>query len=297
MDILEYLEHYLNHYHLPYVNRKRCGRPPKLSFKNKLSWIIRIVKLGLAWRDLKDFLPYLHFTTIYKFFSKLKDQNFFENAYNHLILQMFMDDSLKLKILSLDTTNINVGPCSTDRGRKGSKISAVTDELGTVLSFCFAPGNESDSFIGIHNLKNIPVPIYEPKLLVDKGYFGKPFELAVQKLGNQIQVICPHKHWEKNRVIKRNPKCKTIKYKPIKRETICVNGICQDFSIIKAKKQFTTFYDANNELLKKRHVVENAILYLKSYKRIPRRYDKSMESFKSCCYIAELNILYPKYMK
>ena len=85
------------------------------------------------------------YKTIFHYFSKWSKARLFEDAFYELAGRIqceraIVDTSFVKNVGGQDV----VGRNPTDRGRKATKVSMLTNEIGTPLTLCFHRGNKSD---------------------------------------------------------------------------------------------------------------------------------------------------------
>jgi transposase len=145
----------------------------------------------------------------------------------------------------------------------GTKLSVIVDRAGTPLAVSVAPGNNHDGALGFLTLTNIykPPPILrgilldeaktaEPLLLADKGYDSFRFREFVQDHG--LQPLIPAR------------RC------------------------IPAEQATVELYTENPALQKKHYVAERTLGWLKGFRRLRYRVDRTAASFHAFVYLAVL---------
>ncbi len=144
------------------------GRYRKLSYEYILDRIIFVLVTGCQWTKLE--VENGSWKTVYHYFSVWSKANLFEYAYQD-ILSVYSKTRGLSEELIVDTSFIKnvfgrncVGPSPFDRGRKATKVSAVTDKYGTPLVFTFHKGNRNDSKTLYHTLRNCKQPLSGRKL-------------------------------------------------------------------------------------------------------------------------------------
>ena len=167
----------LNHIKKLHYKVVPCGRSRKLSFDYIIDRIFHLLTTGCQWTKLE-----VHngsWKTIYYYFSLWSDNNLFEMAYSDVLKvylkvkgfseELIVDTSFIKNVFGRDCT----GASPFDRGRKATKVSAVTDKSGVPLAFTFHKGNRNDSrtlFHTLNNCKNKAGKLDNKKLYADKIY-------------------------------------------------------------------------------------------------------------------------------
>ena len=133
------------------VNRicplQRRGRPRLLQFNDAFDSLLRVVRTGMQWRELKpDSVSHI---TVFKWTHLWMREGVFKTAYTRL-LRLYQRDK-RPKYYCIDSSYVKnvygrdcTGRNPTDRGRRATKLSAVVDDLGIPVSLLAAPGNVSD---------------------------------------------------------------------------------------------------------------------------------------------------------
>jgi len=213
------------------------GRPIK-NLQLIVSAILYKLKTGCQWSML-IVLPY-SWKSVYHHFNKWTKLKlfikFWKTELNNYQTHSCNKYNVNLKELSVDTTkikNVNgsdkLGTNSTDRGRRGNKISTVVDKRGITLSYNIEPANLNDITILPKTLTQVFLKKNGmTKLFADKAYRSKnETEKAALKKYN---LIAP---------IKRNEK-DYVKTSPITDKRYIVEA---SYSWIKNYKQLILRYD------------------------------------------------------
>ena len=159
------------------ASRTRCpqGRRPKLTTAYILDRIFFVCSTGCQWSRLP--VENSSYKTVYHYFSKWSKARVFEDAF----YEMVRARPTKNTTLIADTSFVKnvhgtqvLGRNPTDRGRKATKVSLLTDKQGTPLCTVFHKANKNDCCTLRHLLstaarKTNIVGRYK-ELLADKGY-------------------------------------------------------------------------------------------------------------------------------
>jgi transposase len=145
----------------------------------------------------------------------------------------------------------------------GTKLSLLVDRAGTPIAVSVAPGNYHDGALGFLTLSNIytPPPILHgilpdlaktsaPALLADKGYDSRRFRQFVHDYG----------------------------FRPLIPTRRC----------IPAEQAVGELYAEDPALQRKRYVVERTLGWLKGFRRLRYRVDRTAASFHAFVYLAVL---------
>ena len=150
------------------------GRPVRLTFDEAYENILRVVRTGMQWRQLRP--ATVSHITVFKTMHKWIEADLFRAAYQRL-LRLYrrqrrpryccVDSSFVKNIYGSDC----VGRNPTDRGRMATKVSATVDDLGVPYSLLFTPANQSDMRLLQPTLAAVMAnPPPGTPLYADKGY-------------------------------------------------------------------------------------------------------------------------------
>lgn len=149
------------------------GRP---SYGNRelLPGILKVLRSGMRWRDLDDprcASGVTHWRRL-RFWGKHFG---LKNTWNVILQQLHHGHRLDLQIASIDGSLVQSFNFDETTGysgkykKTGTKVSLMTDFLGTPLNVVFASGNKHDVPFALPTITNNSVG--KPKLiLADKGY-------------------------------------------------------------------------------------------------------------------------------
>ena len=131
--------------------RHHTGRPRKYDDVELIDQIFKVLYTGMQWNQLTSDGSY---KTINNIFHKWNRRGIFKMAYDKFIriyTRNRRNSRHKIKKHIIDTTFVKniygrdcVGRNPTDRGRKATKMSVITDEYGVTLAVKMFPGNRSD---------------------------------------------------------------------------------------------------------------------------------------------------------
>lgn len=221
-----------------------------------LPGILKVLRSGCRWRDLdipESGLP--SGVTHWRRLRFWQEKASLKPAWSWLLNLL-----AKIKQISLDIVKLDGGLipsfCFTSgvgfsghHKRNGVKLSAVVDQEGLPLGIQLASGNVHDIPLALPTLDSIKVgKRTRPKLvLADKGYDSPQIRKGLRKRG--IKANIPERQYQKRRKKGRPPK-----------------------------------YDP--ELGKSRFVVERTNGWLKSFRRIHFRFDRTMVMFEAWVLLA-----------
>lgn len=178
-----------------------------------------------------------------------------------------LEDKLNLELISLDGSLIPSYEFKEKTGYSGkhhttgTKISSLVDHNGLPLALTLTSGERNDMKLAEFTLKNTHISIRgnlgeeKSTLLADKGYDSKPFKYFLWS--NGIKANIPEREFKR-----KYPR----RYPPINSE-----------------------YDP--KLGKERFVVERTNAWVKSFKRLKFRFDRSAISFEAFLYLGIMVIL------
>lgn len=152
------------------------GRKRKMNSAQVLDRILYICRTGCQWSQLP--VEGVSYKTVYHYFALWSKARLFENVFYTLANAV---SSTGQGTLVLDTSFVKnvhgsdvLGPNPTDRGRKASKLSLLTDSRGTPLCAVLHKANKNDALTLKHTLETFKrkVSCHDnfSSLLADKGY-------------------------------------------------------------------------------------------------------------------------------
>lgn len=245
------------------------GRRPYTNLE-LLSGILFILRSGSRWRDLDRFRRFKDDPSGITHWRRLRywrSSPAFRRLWDYLLKGLSLKDKLDLSLISLDGSLIPSYEFREKTGysgkhhQTGTKISSLVDHNGLPLALTLASGQRNDMYLAEFTLEHTHISVSGSKgdgkttLLADRGYDSKPF-----------------KHFLWGRGIKAN-----IKERQFKR---------------KHKRSYTPInsnYDP--KVGKQRFVVERTNAWIKSFKRLKFRFDRSALSFEAFLYLGVMVIL------
>jgi len=252
---------------LPEPPQAATGRP-HYSNRDLLPGILRVLRSGCRWRDLdRPGFPsgVTHWRRLRYWHRRRGYRRVWHTLLNFLIQSKRLDRSL----VSLDGTLIPSQEFTEQTGYSGkhravgTKLSLLVDRAGTPLAARLAPGNYHDGPLGVLTLANIYTPpailrdilpdaakTADPTLLADKGYDSLRFRQFVQEHGSR----------------------------PLIPTRAC----------IPAEQATGELYAEDAVLQRKRYVVERTLSWLKGFRRLRYRVDRTAASFHAFVYLAVL---------
>jgi transposase len=182
-----------------------------------------------------------------------------------------MGKQLDCSVVSIDGTLIpsyefkEVTGYSGKHRLVGVKVSVLVDKHGIPLSFSYAPGNYHDQILSYPTLKNCYTVPKQLRSLANIGFQGRRSLLAdrgydslyFRRFAN-IQGYDPH----------------------------IPSRVC-----VSKEKSEDPLYRVDATLYKKRNVIERTNSWLKSFRRLHFRFDRTRKSFEACLYLAIIIIV------
>ena len=243
-------------------------RRRKLCTLTTVRCLQHILSINLSWRQTRDLLrlPISH-TTLFKRFVVWVRSGVISSVWNELLAlyasQQLKEDPAWFKDLFIDSTHVRniqgqdtYGKNALDRGRNNTKVSAVCDQNGVVLSSQLYPSNYNDSLTTLRAHWEIPAFCIPDKrrrtnLIGDKGYVAHHVKNTLKS--RRCNLITPNKKNQRQGLIAMTP--------------------------------------ANIKRLKRRQVIENVFMRLDSFKRLLVRYDHKCVNFEAFHQLAYINSL------
>src|SRR5215213_3098240 len=243
------------------------GRRP-YSNQDLLPGILRVLRSGCRWRDL-DRPGSPSGVTHWRRLRYWHRRSGYRRVWHTLLNFPVQGKCLDRSLVSLDGTLIPSQEFSEQTGYSGkhrlvgTKLSLLVDRAGTPLAVSVAPGNYHDGALGYLTLAHICKPLTilrdilpdlaktsEPTLLADKGYDSLRFRQFVHDHG----------------------------FRPVIPARAC----------IPAEQAVGELYGEDSALQRKRYVVERTLGWLKSFRRLRYRVDRTAASFQAFVYLAVL---------
>jgi putative transposase len=132
------------------------------------------------------------YKTVHRTFIQLQRAGIFDRIHK-AVVRIYLTRR-RPKYHATDTTYIKnvcgrdcLGRNPTDRGRKATKISSITDDLGATLTFTLFPGNRSDQIVLPDTLVGFDVP-RGMELFADKGYDSRANRALVCAQGYRERI-------------------------------------------------------------------------------------------------------------
>jgi transposase len=252
---------------LPEPVQASTGRPHYTN-QELLPGILRMLRSGCRWRDLdRPGSPsgVTHWRRLRFWHRRTGYRKIWRTLLDLLVQSKRLDRSL----VSLDGTLIRSQEFLEQTGFSGkhravgTKLSLLVDRAGTPLAVSVAPGNYHDGALGFLTVTNIYKPprildgilpdaakISEPTLLADKGYGSLRFRRFVAEHG----------------------------FRPLIPTRTC----------IPPEQAVGELYTEDVTLQRKRYVVERTLGWLKGFRRLRYRVDRTAASFHAFVYLAVL---------
>lgn len=167
------------------------GRPAYTNLE-LLPGILRVLRSGCRWRDLERCgspTGITHWRRLRFWQAKFG----LKKTWGLILQKLYKLDKLNLNIASIDGSLIQSFNFLDTTGysgkykKTGTKISVVTDFLGTPFNIVFAPGNKHDIPLAIPTISNNSVG--KPKIiLADKGYDSDKLRQSLGKVGIRTNI-------------------------------------------------------------------------------------------------------------
>jgi len=157
---------------------KLIGRPLKCSIDHYFNHVVNILHSGLPWKSITT---NLHYTTYYKFYTKLANMNYFSIVYK-LMLRLYSNKCKSLRTYFIDSTLIrningyeNIQKIYNDK-KKGCKLTVIVDSNGIPISFHLSNPNIHDVALILKSISKIKI-VKPLRIVGDKGYISKNIKI------------------------------------------------------------------------------------------------------------------------
>ncbi len=246
------------------------GRRPYAN-EELLPGILFILRSGSRWRDLDRFRRFRDDPSGVTHWRRLRfwrKSPAFKELWNYLLKGLSVEEKLDLSLISLDGSLVPSYGFREKTGYSGkhhltgTKISSLVDSSGLPLALTLTSGERNDMVLAEFTLNNTHINLGKEKstLLADKGYDSKPFKYFLFTRG--IKANIPEREWKR-----KHP-----------RRHIPINS------------------DYDPEVGKQRFVVERTNAWIKSFKRLKFRFDRSATTFEGFLYLGIMVILIRRLM-
>ena len=194
-------------HHLRPFYSATTGRPRALALRYVLDRIAHVLRTGCQWSQLH--VQGGSWKTIYHYFAHWSKAHVFENAFHDLVQFYLKRNKRPSKTLVVDTSFVKnvwgrdcLGRSPVDRGRKATKVSAITDAQGTPLYLLFHPGNKNDGKTLAHMIGKVAkrISLQGRCLYGDKAYDTQPCQDVMRRHGlrncitKRRQPNCPRQN-------------------------------------------------------------------------------------------------------
>ena len=126
------------------------GRPRLLHFEEAFDSIVRVVRTGMQWRQLRP--PTVSYMTVFKTMYLWIKARAFETAYTRL-LRLYRRHR-RPKFCCIDSSYVKniygrnyTGRNPTDRGRRATKLSVIVDDQGIPQLYRHKQGNRYELYV------------------------------------------------------------------------------------------------------------------------------------------------------
>lgn len=257
---------------LPKERSGQRGRP-WADHRLTVSGIFWILATGAPWRDLpKEFGAW---QTVYKRFRRWSRSGLWERVWNRLVNRLRKNGELSFSVWMVDgsivrahhaavggsrktSTDAKENALGRSRGGYSSKLHIACDDDGIPIGIVISPGQINEPTVFHQLMKSIPFSLQRRA--------SRPHALA----GDKAYVAGYIFQWlDKLRIGNVIPNRKNENKNP---------KFCQ-----------ATY--------RRRNIVERLIGYIKHFRRIATRYDKTRESYLSMIHLAFTRIIIRKYLR
>jgi transposase len=241
-----------------------CKKEGRKAYTNieLLPGILQVLRSGCRWRDL-DFRRRRAEASSVTHWRRLqfwKKSEYFPKLWNVILTRLRESHKLNVQLLSIDGTVIpsyHFRDCTGYSGAKkkhGVNVASIVDSSGLPMRFSVAPGNTIDLTMAQPTLNKIPISfLFKSTILADRGYDARVFRVYLHE--KCIKANIPFRRVNQNKYL----------FDPI----------------------FSPF---DQDIGRKRYVVERTNAWYKSFRRLMFRFDRTIRSFEAFLYLAALVI-------
>lgn len=247
--------------------------------KYKLNDIVKdtlyMLKTGLSYRDIRSNVNY---KSLHKHILFFRKHNIFQKFYVYLLKRYFNNNKTgKLKYQLVDTSYIynmygvgKIGRNKFYKGKRGYKLSFITDMTGIPISVLIKSGEVADSKLIQNHMNNMLVIAntnkyknnnrFKQYLLADAGYDEKEFREIAESYSYQCIIPYNKRNTKDPLKIKKLTEKEKIKYK-------------------------------------KRIKIENCFAWIKKNKRLKNIYDKNKGTYESFLFLGLIKLIHKRLKK
>lgn len=207
------IKHFVELINNKFYGTVKAGRPLKLQVENIIKGIFYVLITGCQWYMMPK--EYGNGSSIYKHYLKYVKCDIFDELwtkkifeyidkckYRRNLINLSIDCTLIKSINGCDLTGRN--PC--DRGRKGTKISIITDSIGVPLGMAAGGANKADQKMVIETINNLKIRRKTiSNMYADKGYSNKTVKKEMEN--NRFRLKCENKKNSKIKLFKEEINC------------------------------------------------------------------------------------------
>jgi len=100
------------HYVAPHLPFKISGRPPKLPLYRVYNYIAKVLRTGMQWSELQDFISKgadgkaeIHYTAVWKRYNQWSIFRVFERSFQSILVAALEQEAIDLSVVNGDGTN------------------------------------------------------------------------------------------------------------------------------------------------------------------------------------------------
>lgn len=189
---------------------------PRSDDRKAMNTILYVLRTATPWNSLPRGCPdFCGRSSAYRRFREWTDAGVFKKLWELSLEKYDEFRHLDWRFLALDGS-ITKAPCGgeatgknpTDRAKKGTKRSLVTDAAGIPVGLAVSGANTADCKMVEETLESMPrewPADMRPLMCMDKGYDGRPTRLVLDVYGLRDGIIKKRKKGEKAAVKKPRP--------------------------------------------------------------------------------------------
>ena len=167
-------------------------RPRQLDIDEAIDCLFKLVRTGMQWREVE--LASASYSTLFKHVKRWVTEGIMHASYSQILHNHAAAHPEKYYIV--DSSHVKnaygregLGRSAVDRGRKGLKISILTDSHGVVHNLKSDGANRSDFQLFIPMLSSMFIELRRLEVFADRGYDSRSNRRGAYKRGFHPRIM------------------------------------------------------------------------------------------------------------